>query len=118
MREHNEAVNRLDIITGRDEITADYAPGQVEIVHQHDGSLLALRKLDADYDPHDRGAAINYLQERSAAGEIVTGLLYVDPEPQELHVHLDTVAAPLNSLGEAELCPGSAALAKLNAALR
>jgi hypothetical protein len=27
---------------------------------------------------------------------------------------LNTVAAPLNSLGEAELCPGSAALAALN----
>ncbi len=118
VREHNEAVNRLDFITGRDEITADYAPGEVEIVSQHDGSLLALRKLHTDYDPHDRGSAINYLQERSAAGEIVTGLLYVDPDPQELHAHLNTTAAPLNTLGEAELCPGSAALAALNAALR
>ncbi len=118
VREHNEAVNRLDVITDREEITAEYAPGKVEIVKQHDGSLLALRKLAADYDPHDRGAAINYLHERSAAGEIVTGLLYVDPEPQALHAHLNTVAAPLNTLGEAELCPGSAALEKLNAALR
>ena len=118
VREHNEAVNRLDIITGRDEITAEYAPGEVEIVQQHDGSRLALRKLHAGYDPHDRGAAINYLQERSAAGEIVTGLLYVDPEPEALHAHLNTVAVPLNALGDAELCPGSAALAKLNAALR
>ncbi|MDA8248795.1 MAG: 2-oxoacid:ferredoxin oxidoreductase subunit beta [Rhodospirillales bacterium] len=118
VREHNEAVNRLDVITGRDEITAEYAPGEVEVVAQHDGSLLRLRKLAADYDPHDRIRALTYLQERSAAGEIVTGLLYVDPEPQELHAHLDTVAMPLNALAEAELCPGSAALAKLNAALR
>ena len=27
VREHNEAVNQLDVIAGRDEITADYAPG-------------------------------------------------------------------------------------------
>lgn len=118
VREHNEAVNRLDFITGRDEITADYAPGELEIVAQHDGSLLALRKLAADYDPHDRTSALAYLQERSAAGEIVTGLLYVDPEPEELHAHLNTVAVPLNRLTEADLCPGSAALARLNAALR
>ena len=118
MREHNEAVNRLDFITGRDEIVADYEPGTVEIVAQHDGSLLKLRKLAADYDPHDRVAALGYLQSRTAAGEIVTGLLYVDPEAEDLHDHLDTVATPLNALAEAELCPGSAALAKLNASLR
>ena len=45
VREHNESVNRLDIIEARDEITADYAPGTVETVTQHDGSMLRLRKL-------------------------------------------------------------------------
>ena len=35
VREHNEAVNRLDFITGRTQITVDYAPGSVEIVEQH-----------------------------------------------------------------------------------
>ena len=47
VRAHNEAVNRLDLIVGRDEITADYAPGTVETVVQHDGSILRLRKLAA-----------------------------------------------------------------------
>ncbi len=47
VREHNEAVNRLDFMTPREEITVDYAPGAVEIVEQHDGSKLALRKLAA-----------------------------------------------------------------------
>jgi 2-oxoglutarate ferredoxin oxidoreductase subunit beta len=118
VREHNEAVNRLDVITGRAPIHADYAPGTVEIVAQHDGSTLRLRKLAADYDPHDRAAALNHLQERSAAGEIVTGLLYVEPEAVDLHEHLNTVDAALNTLGEIELCPGSEALDKLNASLR
>ena len=118
VREHNEAVNRLDFMTPREEITVDYAPGAVEIVEQHDGSKLALRKLTADYDPHDRLAAMSYLQERAAEGEIVTGLLFVEPEAADLHAHLETVDAPLNALGEAELCPGSATLAKINASLR
>ena len=85
---------------------------------QHDGSVLRLRKLHADYDPHDRIAAMTYLQQRHAAGEIVTGLLYVDPEAHDLHDHLDTVDKPLNALGDAELVPGNAALQKLNASLR
>ncbi len=118
VREHNEAVNRLDFITGRTQIAVDYAPGEVAIVEQHDGSRLALHKLAADYDPTDRITAMTFLQERAAHGEIVTGLLYVDRDPHDLHRHLETVEAPLNTLGDKELCPGSAALDKINAGLR
>src|SRR5260370_21412108 len=66
VREHNDAVNRLDVIIGRDPITVDYAPGTVQVVEQHDGSRLALRKIDADYDAHDRVAAMPLLQKHSA----------------------------------------------------
>jgi 2-oxoglutarate/2-oxoacid ferredoxin oxidoreductase subunit beta len=118
VREHNMAVNRLDFFTGRDPITVDYAPGTVEVVEQHDGSKLMLRKVAPHYDPHDRVKVMTYLQESAALGEVVTGLLYVEREPVDLHHHLNTVAAPLNALGEKELCPGSAALARINAALR
>jgi 2-oxoglutarate ferredoxin oxidoreductase subunit beta len=51
-------------------------------------------------------------------GQVVTGLLYVDREPEDLHRHFNTVEAPLNSLSDKELCPGSAALDKINASLR
>jgi 2-oxoglutarate ferredoxin oxidoreductase subunit beta len=118
VREHNEAVNYLDVITGRDEITVDYAPGSVEIVKQHDGSLLRLRKLAGDYDITSRAEAMGFLQTHHEAGEIVTGLLYVDPEPQDMHHYLKTAKTPLNALAEPDLCPGSAALEKLNASLR
>jgi len=58
------------------------------------------------------------LQRHAAQGQIVTGLLYVDPEPEDLHTHLDTVDTPLNRLDEKALCPGSAALDSINASLR
>jgi len=90
----------------------------VREVRQHDGSVLRLRKLEESYDPADRIAAMTYVQSRYAEGEIVTGLLYVHPEARDLHAHLDTVAQPLNQLGERELCPGAAALAKFNEGLR
>jgi 2-oxoglutarate ferredoxin oxidoreductase subunit beta len=48
----------------------------------------------------------------------VTGLLYVDPTPTDLHANLNTVAAPLNSLQTADLCPGPQALDRINASLR
>lgn len=118
VREHNEAVNRMDLIPHRDAITVDYAPGETVPVTQHDGSVLQLHKLAAHYDPSDRIGALAYLQSRQALGEIVTGLLFLDPEARDLHENLGTVSAPLNTLTERELTPGTAALAKLNASLR
>jgi 2-oxoglutarate ferredoxin oxidoreductase subunit beta len=118
VRQHNEAVNRLDFIEGKEEITADYAPGEVINVAQHDGSVLRLRKLAPDYDPTDRIKVGHYLQERAAAGEVVTGLLYVNPDAVDLHAHLNTVETPLNKLDVRELCPGAVALERINASLR
>jgi 2-oxoglutarate ferredoxin oxidoreductase subunit beta len=118
VREHNDAVNRLDVITGREPIIVDYAPGTVQEVEQHDGTRIMLRKIDADYDPHDRVGAMSFLQRHAAKGQIVTGLLYVDPDSEDLHSHLDTVDTPLNQLDEKALCPGSVALDRINASLR
>ncbi|MFZ5487253.1 2-oxoacid:ferredoxin oxidoreductase subunit beta [Extensimonas perlucida] len=118
VREHNEAVNRIDFITPRDPITASIAPGEVVDVPQHDGSILRLRKLHTDYDPTDRVAAMSYLHERAAEGELVTGLLYVEAGADDLHTAQHTSRRPLNSLGRADLCPGAAALEKLNQAFR
>ena len=90
----------------------------MQVVEQHDGTRIALRKIDADYDANDRVAAMSFLQKHAAKGQIVTGLLYVDPESDDLHTHLDTVETPLNTLEAGDLCPGSAALDKINASLR
>ena len=118
VRAHNEAVNRLDYVDSRAPITVEYDPGTVSEVTLHDGSLLRLAKLHPEYDPHDRIGAMTYMQSRAAAGELVTGLIYMDPAPKDMHAMLNTVDAPLNRLSEKELCPGSAALEKINASLR
>jgi 2-oxoglutarate ferredoxin oxidoreductase subunit beta len=117
VREHNEAVERHDVITPRHEITADYAPGEMVEVMQHDGHALRLRKLQDSYDPTDRVAAMNHVQTHQARGEIVTGLLYVDADTTDLHEALQTSSTPLNKLGRDELCPGGEALARINAGL-
>ena len=118
VREHNEAVNRLDVLLGRAPVRASYEPGELVEVAQHDGSVLMLRKIAADYDPTDHVGAISFLQQRHSVGEIVTGLLYVDPDAEDLHEALNTVRRPLNALTDRELTPPSAALSKINAALR
>jgi 2-oxoglutarate ferredoxin oxidoreductase subunit beta len=118
VRDHNEAVNRLDIMEPREEITVEYAPGTSEDVELHDGSRLRLAKLDGDYDPYDRIAAMSYLQTQAAKGELVTGLIYMDRNAADLHANLNTVDTPLNILSEKELCPGAHALEGFNASHR
>jgi len=50
--------------------------------------------------------------------EVLTGLLYLAPDAEDLHAHLNTVAVPFNKLGEKDLCPGAGTLEKINASLR
>jgi len=118
VRGHSESLVAADYVQGGEEITADYEPGTVEDVRMPDGSTLRLNKLDRGYDPHDRVAALTHVQRCQQEGEVVTGLLYVDPEAVDCHEILETVDRPLNSLGEAELCPGSKALDGINASYR
>jgi len=118
VREHNAAVNAIDIVPHADAISARYDAGTVHDIEQHDGSTIRLRKLKDDYDVHDRVAAMNYLQQRAAIGEVVTGLLFVEENPEDLHAHMNTCALPLNRLDERQLCPGNEALQKLNAGWR
>ena len=118
VREHNEAVARIDFIDLAKEVAASPAPGEVIDLPQADGSVMRLRKLRADFNPTDRLAALGMVHALAAKGEVATGLLYVEQGAADLHAALNTSATPLNRLGDADLCPGAAALAKLNASLR
>lgn len=117
VRAHNEALNRIDFIALAAEQVVEH-PVDVIDVPQADGTTLRLRQVAADYDPTDRLAAMNAMQLRAAAGEIATGLLYVDPAARDWHAAQRTVVGALNGLGEKTLCPGAAALARINAGLR
>jgi 2-oxoglutarate ferredoxin oxidoreductase subunit beta len=61
---------------------------------------------------------MNQVHALQARGEVVTGLLYVDPQATDLHAALNTSATPLNRMDEGALCPGAASLAKINASFR
>ena len=118
VREHNEAVSRIDFIDLAKSVEASPPPGESIDLPQADGSVMRLRKLREDFDPTDRLAALALVQGLAAKGEVATGLLYVESDPADLHAALNTSATPLNRLGEAELCPGAGVLAKINAGLR
>ena len=102
----------------REAITVDYTEGGVIGVPQHDGSIIKLRKLSASYDPTDRIGAQDQIAQAAVKGEVLTGLLYLAPDAEDLHAHLNTCAVPFNQLGEKDLCPGAGTLEKINASLR
>jgi 2-oxoglutarate ferredoxin oxidoreductase subunit beta len=118
IRDHNEAVNRLDFWPNREAINIDYSEGTVIEVPQHDGSIIKLRKTHPEYDPTDRINAMTNIQAHAAKGEVLTGLLYVNPDSEDLHAHLDTFPTAFNTLTEKDLCPGAGMLERINAALR
>lgn len=118
IREHNEAVNRLDFWPSREAIRVDDARAEVMELTQHDGSVLRLRRIRPEFDPGDRVRAMNQILEHAARGEVLTGLLYLDAEAEDLHAHLSTDRRPLNRLEADELCPGKIALERINASLR
>ena len=118
VREHMEATSTMDFVPISREIKADYAEGSTQRLTMHDGSVIDLRKLANDWDPLNRISAINAVQHAKANGEILTGLLYMNPDCENLHDVLNTVDTPLNSLNEQDLCPGSTVLVEIFAKLR
>ena len=117
-REHARPIAIADFVPPAREITAEYEPGAVREVALHDGSVVRFRKVAKDYDPRDRDAVQAYLTERQRAGEVPTGLLYLDPESQDMNATLGTVGRPLVDLPFEELCPGDSVLQELMAEFR
>jgi 2-oxoglutarate ferredoxin oxidoreductase subunit beta len=118
VREHIEATGTIDFVPEMAEITTSYNEGSLKKVKMHDGSVINLNKLTKDWDPMDRSSAVNAMMRAKEKGEILTGLLYLNPETTDLHHTLNTNSKPLNSLSKNDLCPGSEMLKEINAELR
>jgi 2-oxoglutarate/2-oxoacid ferredoxin oxidoreductase subunit beta len=118
VREHMEATSTFDFIPIQREITTNYEEGSAKEIKMHDGSLIRLKKLQSDWDPMNRLSSITAMQNAKTEGEILTGLLFVEPETEDLHAMIETCDRPLNTLVESDLCPGSEALEKINASNR
>lgn len=114
VREHVGATATIDFVPIQEEIIATYAEGSETHVRMHDGSYINLHKLSTNWDPQDRMSAINALQSARNKGEILTGLLYIQPETNDLHKTLKTSDTPLNVLKEDSLCPGISKLEAIN----
>ncbi len=117
-REHMEATGKVDFVPMRREITTEYDPGTSQEVTLHDGSVVHLHKLDENLDVRSRRSALELIQAYKAEGKILTGLIYIDEDTQDLHETLGTVSKPLRSLEAGDLCPGQKILQNINDSFR
>jgi len=118
VREHVEATATVDFVPQMKEINVEYGKGTHKEVVMHDGSVIQLHKLAEEWDPLNRQSAMNAVLNSKAKNEILTGLLYVNPDAHDLHHMIQTSDIALNSLGKKELCPGSEMLKGINEGLR
>jgi len=112
-RQHYHPAIFTDFVPPSKEIRARYNEGEAMPVELHDGSKIILRKVDKQFDPTDKATAWMYLEQQRLAGEIVTGLLYLDEGQQDMHAVNQLVSQPLNSVSFDKLCPGNDALQTL-----
>ena len=64
----------------------------------------------SDYDPTDKLGAMHRLQWAEAQQEFITGLIYYNPNRQNLAEAENLVDTPLSQLSEAQLRPSKEAL--------
>jgi 2-oxoglutarate ferredoxin oxidoreductase subunit beta len=87
-------------------------------VRMHDGSHLRIRKLERDFDPTNRLAALATLEDAEAKGEVLTGVLYVNTQKPTFVELLNMADDPLATLPESQVRPTKAALDEVMEELR
>jgi 2-oxoglutarate ferredoxin oxidoreductase subunit beta len=112
-REHYDEAVHTDFVAPAHEIAVEYAEGESVPVTLHDGSRVLLHKVDKDYDPTNRSAALARIQDRQQQHEYLTGLLYINTQNAEFHAINNTPDGALNGIPYAKLNPGAAALGKI-----
>lgn len=122
-REHAEPLIEIeyvprDFVPLKDEIQVeDHSPGEVKLVEMHDGSYIQLRKLEENYDPTNRLNALDRLERARRDNEMITGLLYIDPERPSLAEVSDLGKTPLALLPDEKMRPSRAALDEIMASM-
>src|SRR5689334_5969188 len=105
-KDHDEPLQEISFIPGFENIDVEYDPGTTVAVQMHDGSRLHLRKLEEDYDPTDKIRAITRLNEAKKDGELLTGVLYVNPDAPTFLDMLNLTDEPLATLPQSVVRPG------------
>ena len=118
MQDHDEPLQEINFIPSFEDIDVEYDAGTTLEVPMHDGSRLRLRKIEEDYDPTDKVRAVTRMHEAKRDGEILTGVLYVNPEAPTFLDMLNLTDDPLATLPQSVLRPRREVLEQVMEELR
>jgi 2-oxoglutarate ferredoxin oxidoreductase subunit beta len=105
-KEHDEILGDVSFVPFFEDISVEYDPGTTTAVSMHDGSKLYLKKVAEDYNPTDKLSAMRLLHETAHRGEFATGVLYIEPDKDDLLAQLNIVDEPLATLPLDRIRPG------------
>src|SRR5687768_6607013 len=112
-KEHDEILQQIGFVQSYEQIEVEYAPGEVKEVTLHDGSRLLLKKLEEEYDASDAVQALQRLHRANENGQMLTGLVYLQPEKKSFLELLNLTDEPLFTLGIDRTRPPREALDKI-----
>jgi 2-oxoglutarate ferredoxin oxidoreductase subunit beta len=118
MKEHEYILNDLDYVPYYQEIAVEIPEGAYMDVEMHDGSHIRIRKLERDYDPTDRMAALAVLEDALAKHEVLTGVLYVNTHKPTFLELLNLGEEPIATLPESQTRPPKTVLDQVMEELR
>ncbi len=118
MQDHDEPLQEINFIPSFEDIDVEYDAGSTLEVPMHDGSRLRLRKIEEDYNPTDKVGAITRMNEAKRDGEILTGVLYVNPEAPTFLDMLNLTDDPLATLPQSVVRPRREVLEQVMEELR
>ena len=118
-KDNEEPLQDIGWVAPAEEIEIDdYEPGEMQLVELHDGSRIKLRKLETDYDPTDRMGALHRLQWAEEKREFITGMIYFDPDRQNLAEESRLGDKALAHLPDEKIRPSAEALADIMSSLQ
>jgi 2-oxoglutarate ferredoxin oxidoreductase subunit beta len=104
-KDHEELLHEISFVPFFEQITVDYKEGEVKDVEMHDGSHIRLRKVGHDFDPTNKGEALNMLRGCYESGEFLTGLIYINEEKPDFLTLLNMIDDPVATLPQERVQP-------------
>ena len=105
-KEKESPLQELGFVPFYEQDQIDIPAGQAQEVTFPDGSRLTFRALHEDYNPLDRFQAMRVLHEAHETGELLTGILYLNPGRPTLHDYVHMVDEPLAHMPQDAVKPG------------
>lgn len=104
VKEHDQVLQDIDIVEVMDHQEISYQEGDSVMVQIGVNHYVRLRKKSENYyDVHDKISALKFLEDHNNKSEILTGLLYLNPNRKTLHKALNICDKDLSQLNEQDL---------------